>query len=457
MMKKVILLVIISSILLCGFAQKTKKKSTTKSPKSEYFIMLMDGKETPEKRYCPGDSIEFAFIFSGDSIENFTFYWVNNSYSYYIFDTIYDTTPIKLAFPDIHSDYKVSLYFTIFTEIDTVFIRDTLSTFINVDYIRTILDTTVCRGRDITVTITYPDKPSVDTTFINVQGDRTTPDIKFPTDSGCDSLVRWYIHMNPYIEEKHEISSCDSVTWGHIIVKRPLDYEGDYPETIDSVFRVEYPPNYCCDCDTLKSLEVTIIDTPYLKIVFDQQAFCNGDDMGGFIELETNFTAFNWTYKDVDKDSLWTEFIKSIEIEHSGWYFVHAYMDTSLYDTLKDLRIVNCFLEADTLVEDCDLIIPNVITPDGDNTNDILGIKKLNPKRPNELTIYDRWGKTVFHQKNYKCVFKSQKYENDEDAFAGISNWGQPLPDGTYYYAFKYAAIPKTKKYTGTIVILRKK
>jgi gliding motility-associated-like protein len=263
--------------------------------------------------------------------------------------------------------------------------------------------------------------------------------------------------MNPYILKEHKISSCDSVTWGHIIVKRPPDKEGDYTETVDSVFRVEYPPNYCCDCDTLKSLKVTIIDpdTVNFSFIFDQQAFCNGDDMGGSIELETNFTAFDWKFEDVDKDSLWTEFVKSIEIEYSGWYYVHAYMDTSLYDTLKDLRIVNCFFEDKILVEDCDLIIPNVITPNGDGTNDVLGIKKLNPKRENELTISDRWGKTVFHQKNYKCVFKAQKYENDEDAFAGISNWGQPLPDGTYYYAFKYAAIKKKKKYTGTIVILR--
>jgi gliding motility-associated-like protein len=158
----------------------------------------------------------------------------------------------------------------------------------------------------------------------------------------------------------------------------------------------------------------------------------------------------------VDRDSLWTEFEKSIEIQYSGWYYVHAYMDTSLYDTLTDLRIVNnCPLDLEILIKDCELIIPNVITPNGEDANDVLGIKRLNRKRPNELTIYDRWGKTVFHKEDDKCVFKNQKYENDEDAFAGISNWGQPLPDGTYYYAFKYAAIPKTKKYTGTIVILR--
>jgi gliding motility-associated-like protein len=176
--------------------------------------------------------------------------------------------------------------------------------------------------------------------------------------------------------------------------------------------------------------------------------------MGGTISLETNFTAFDWTY--IDGDSLWTVFFKIILIEYPGYYHVLAYMDTSLYDTLPDLRIVNCSLMADTLVTDCKLVIPNVITPGGNGSNDFLGIKKLNPLRENELTIYDRWGKSVFHQKNYKCIFKGSDYVNTEEAFKGLSRGGQKLPDGTYYYAFKYASIPEKdrKTYTGVISII---
>jgi hypothetical protein len=52
-------------------------------------------------------------------------------------------------------------------------------------------------------------------------------------------------------------------------------------------------------------------------------------------------------------------------------------------------------------------------------------------------------------------VFRENTYKNVEEAFAGISRGGQRLPDGTYYYAFKYDAIPKPKTYTGVLVIIR--
>jgi gliding motility-associated-like protein len=210
----------------------------------------------------------------------------------------------------------------------------------------------------------------------------------------------------------------------------------------------------------MKTLTVTIIGKPKLKIVFDQDKFCKGDDMGGDITLETNFTAFDWQlFLDENKNKLDTTFTtlnKSIAIEKPGYYHVWAYMDTSLYDTLKDLRIVNnCALAAEMLVADCPLVIPNVITPNGDDLNAVLAIKKLNIERENELTIHDRWGKIVFKQKNYKCLYKGNAYHNIENAFDGLSRGGQKLPDGTYYYSFFYNAIPKKKTYTGIIMILR--
>jgi gliding motility-associated-like protein len=263
------------------------------------------------------------------------------------------------------------------------------------------------------------------------------------------------------------------VIWGDIIAKRPPDRDGDYTDTLRRVFRAIDPD---ISCDTLKILTFTIIDTAYIKILeFNHDAFCSGDDPNGTIELETNFTAFNWIINwtnkpDVwnsDKDSIFTKYEKdinggdldgkNIDITYSGWYYVMGYMDTTLYETLTDLRIVNdcSILMADTIVEDCTLIIPNVITPNGDKINDVLGIKKLNPHRENDLTIYDRWGKNVFHQKNYKCVYRGGQYENDAEAFDGKSRGGGDLPEGTYYYAFKYDAISKAKTYTGTILILR--
>ena len=454
MFKKLFLVFIICSIAVFGFAQKSKQKSKVKSPKSIYFEMLINGEKEPADRYCPDDTIRFSFVEAeGISIPEYSFKWYDDYHTNFLFtDSIKLTFPITASYPTI-STYRVFLYFEITT--DTVPLMDTLTTVIKVDYVRTILDTTVCQGRDITVTTLRGD-----TTFTDVQSDRFTDWDVFQSVSGCDSLVRWHITAQDYIIEEHEISSCDSVIWGDRIVRRPLDFEGDYEEKVERIF---YAINPETSCDTMKILTVTIIDTAKLFIEFDQEDFCNGDDTKGTINLETNFTAFNWRYvpdiKHQDKDSTYTTYKTEdgtkLDIEYSGWYYVHAYMDTTLYEILTDLRIVNCSMDADTLVvKDCTLIIPNVITPNGDGANDVLGIKKLNPDRENDLTIYDRWGKSVFHQKNYRCVYKGGEYLNSEEAFEGISRGGQKLPDGTYYYAFKYDAIPDAKTYSGTLLIL---
>jgi len=441
MLKKIILLLLIICIAISGFAQKNKRKSEAKSPKSDYVIMTINGEDIPEERYCPYDSILFGFTpVSSGSIAIDSFYW----YDTYTMKN-YFTDSIRLAFPSYSEEDKKKQTVFLFLDISigATKIKDTISTTIYIDYFRTILDTTVCRGRDITV-------PTLkgDVTFINVQKDETTLPDTLVSASGCDSLVYWHIQMNPYIEEEYSISSCDSIIWGDSILRRPLNFDGDFTDFVERIFLANNPD---ISCDTLKILNYTIIDTAKLSIGFDQQKFCEGEEMEGTFDLETNFTAFDWTCPDKDT----TSFEAKLNIEYPGYYIVLAYMDTSLYDTLKDLRIVNCFLIADILVEDCPVEIPNIITPNGDGLNDYLGIKKLNPDRENELTIHDRWGKLVFKKKNYQCLFKRNEYYNIEGAFEGKSMGGQKLPDGTYYYAFKYDSFPKKKTYTGVIYIVR--
>lgn len=458
MFKKIILLLLISSVAISGFAQKNKRNKTEKSPKGSYFEILVNGKNTPDELYCPLDTLVFTFTPKDTNIVNYTFRWYNA-----FANNFYNTDTIRLAFPRLDPyDSKPNIYkIYLYTEIhglkpfiDTIFsVID--SVLVNIDFYRTVLDTAVCQGRSITVsTITQGD-----ITFTNVQSEKNTPWDTLPSVSGCDSLICWHIQMDSYITMDYAISSCDSVIWGDVIVRRAHNYEGDYETSVERVFLAKNPKD---GCDTLKKLTVTIIDinqadTVRLNIEFNQKKFCEGDMGDEDLKLKTNFTAFDWIYKD--KDSTFTVYDKNVVIEdRTGDYFVTAYMDTRLYDTLTDLRIVNCSLTDHKLVEDCPLVIPNVITPNDDNANDILGIKKLNPKRENELTIYDRWGKVVFSQKNYQCLYHSSKgYLNVENAFDGKSRSGQELPDGTYYYAFKYNGNTKAlkKTYSGIIMIMR--
>ena len=102
---------------------------------------------------------------------------------------------------------------------------------------------------------------------------------------------------------------------------------------------------------------------------------------------------------------------------------------------------------------------PNVITPNGDNINDVFAIENLNTNvnledpdafRNNELLIYDRWGKLVYSAKNYDTFARNGQIERGMQAFDGMN-----LPDGVYYFSFYYKGKAKTVKYNGTVTIIR--
>ncbi|HEY0977162.1 MAG TPA: choice-of-anchor L domain-containing protein [Flavobacteriales bacterium] len=85
----------------------------------------------------------------------------------------------------------------------------------------------------------------------------------------------------------------------------------------------------------------------------------------------------------------------------------------------------------------CDLIIPNVVTPNGDGYNDfweIQGILSVNGR----VNVWNRWGNKVF---------ESMRYQN---------NWSpKDLPDGTYYY--EIIVDNEDKPHTGTLTVLGRK
>ena len=112
-----------------------------------------------------------------------------------------------------------------------------------------------------------------------------------------------------------------------------------------------------------------------------------------------------------------------------------------------------------TVVIEDDLRFPNVITPNGDGINDVWAIENLNtdinPEDPdeyrhNELRISDRYGKVVFHVKNYDTWAK------DGQIYTGLNPFnGDGLSDGVYFFTFTYKGKAKTFSWHGSITIVR--
>ena len=91
------------------------------------------------------------------------------------------------------------------------------------------------------------------------------------------------------------------------------------------------------------------------------------------------------------------------------------------------------------------LLPPEIFTPNDDGKNDMFVIKGLERYSGSHLTIFNRWGNTVF---------ESNDYQNN---WAGFANTGtlidnDPLPVGTYYYLLTYG---ENKSITGFIYLTR--
>jgi gliding motility-associated-like protein len=87
-----------------------------------------------------------------------------------------------------------------------------------------------------------------------------------------------------------------------------------------------------------------------------------------------------------------------------------------------------------TVDPQCAIIIPNVISPNGDGQNDVFFIEGILASK-STVRIYNRWGQVVYESVNYQ------------------NNWnGGDLADGTYYYEVKVEREPKP--HTGHLTIL---
>ena len=88
-----------------------------------------------------------------------------------------------------------------------------------------------------------------------------------------------------------------------------------------------------------------------------------------------------------------------------------------------------------TVEVQCEVEIPNVFTPNGDNNNDVFFIKNIDQHPNSKLIIFNRWGSKVYESNNYQ------------------NNWdGKNNSDGTYYYIL---TLLDASSYKGTVTILR--
>ena len=90
-------------------------------------------------------------------------------------------------------------------------------------------------------------------------------------------------------------------------------------------------------------------------------------------------------------------------------------------------------------VEDPDILIPNVFTPNGDGANDAYRVRYTG-LQPFTLTIVDRWGRLMY-----------QSDQPNEPGWNGVAPGGSEATEGTYYYVVQVGE----RNFKGHLTLLR--
>lgn len=120
-----------------------------------------------------------------------------------------------------------------------------------------------------------------------------------------------------------------------------------------------------------------------------------------------------------------------------GNYFTVSPAQSGIYTvTVTDGCGVTVTDSAIVHMRNCDLVIPNVISPNGDGVNDVFEIDGLQYHPNSILRVYNRWGQQVYYDANYQ------------------NNWdGGSLPAGVYYYILELTDGTLPPQYNGFLHI----
>ncbi|WP_341900958.1 gliding motility-associated C-terminal domain-containing protein [Fluviicola taffensis] len=121
------------------------------------------------------------------------------------------------------------------------------------------------------------------------------------------------------------------------------------------------------------------------------------------------FQSYSWTIAGVGIMGTGSSvsYSSMIETTYSMTLVIETF-DGCIDSITKDFQIIG------------EIVIPNIVTANGDHTNDEFYITNLKPN--SKLIIQNRWGNVVFESDNYK---------ND---WGGIDITGEKLVDGVYFY-----------------------
>jgi gliding motility-associated-like protein len=166
--------------------------------------------------------------------------------------------------------------------------------------------------------------------------------------------------------------------------------------------------NNTCQSDTI-TVTVNTVPLPIANFSATPQPV--------IINTPITFTDNSSTYGGSATNWYWTFGDGTFDMNQNP---THSYSIPDTYTVCLAMQTTESCVDTvcqDVTVIPAELVLPNVVTPNGDNMNDVLYFKYLEFFGVNNLVVYNRWGKIVYQKDNY------------------TNDWvPSNLSDGTYYY-----------------------
>ncbi len=220
----------------------------------------------------------------------------------------------------------------------------------------------------------------------------------------------------------------DSIATGLCPGENNLQIFDDNQCTLDTNFVIDALP--AAEVETATSPTDTLyLENPTLTFSFENIS-------------DSEITEWMWVFETPNTDTLLDR-----EVEYTfGLLNELDNLPGSLPVFLEVTNEFGCdtIVALDIPLQEAELKIPNVMTPNGDGLNDIFHVQ--NEKTGNdirfeyisvELYVYNRYG---------KVVYKDDNYQNDWKA--------EGLSDGTYFYVLRTNGYYRDDEYQGAITIL---
>ncbi len=176
--------------------------------------------------------------------------------------------------------------------------------------------------------------------------------------------------------------------------------------------------------DTIRVVVSTHYPIPDFAIANDLPIY-QGEELNLTVQ-EVPGVTYAWTTPDLGNDEVSSIYRPAGSVVE-GIYKVSISEGSCLYDTLQ---------LAVTFAVDDNIVIYELITPNGDGANETFFIKNIEALPPTDVTVFNVWHQVVYNKKNYG---------NDWD--------GGGLPVGTYYYLVEVEDWDKI--YKGNLYIKR--